>query len=222
MIRALAAVAAGVMLVSPLAVQAQAAPTTRLADVMSAAEQHAAGLDNLSPAQRAALDAWLTRYTATVAAGASYAATAERAPAASAARSFPAASPGMASGFQGDTLRPASGTAHRHLEFGNRPPRAIGNGARILRAAEGSSFILLADGTMWEIFPEDRPGAVMWQAGDFVQVRQAPIRRGRDFEYLLVNGAQRGRASARFAGWVRAGRDSQGNGQSSTEPEGNR
>ncbi len=219
MIRELAAAAvAGLLFAAPSAAQAQETHTIRLSDVMSPADRQAAGVDALPPAQRAALEAWLTRYTVAVATGARLAqAGAATVPGQAAFRGEPPSRADRLNreslsflnppAFEGDTTRPARGASRRRLAFGPFPPRTIGKGARIFRADEGSSFILLADGTMWEIYPADRPASVMWRAGDFVQVRPAPIRRGQDYEYLLVDGAQRSRVSARFAGWVRPGSD---------------
>ena len=80
-------------------------------------------------------------------------------------------------------------------------PHKLPNGAQMLRSMDGSTFVMLADGTMWEVYLPDRPQADTWRAGDLIQVRQASIVRG-DFDYQLVNGVARSTVSARFAGYV--------------------
>jgi hypothetical protein len=66
---------------------------------------------------------------------------------------------------------------------------------------DGSTFVMLADGTMWEVYLPHRPQADTWRAGDLIQVRQASVVTG-EFDYQLVNGVARSTVSARFAGWV--------------------
>ena len=80
-------------------------------------------------------------------------------------------------------------------------PHKLPNGAQMLRSMDGSTFVMLADGTMWEVYLPHRPQAETWRPGDLIQIRQASVVTG-DFDYQLVNGVARSTVSARFAGWV--------------------
>ena len=87
-------------------------------------------------------------------------------------------------------------------------PRTAPLGARVDTTTDGGRFVLLADGTRWEVDPQDRPGADAWQRGDFVLVRPNPAPTGdpiRGFNAVLVNGEARRAVLARFAGAPRAG-----------------
>jgi hypothetical protein len=81
-------------------------------------------------------------------------------------------------------------------------PHKLPNGAQMLRSIDGSTFVMLADGTMWEIYLPHRPQADEWRSGDLIMVRQASVVSG-EFDHQLINGAARSTVSARFAGWVK-------------------
>jgi hypothetical protein len=176
----------------PCALSAQASDV-RLDEVMSAQDQMATGVANLSAAQRQSLERWLARYTGTVAA---VARRIDRAPAretdiprADAPRSEPSRQAPLRQAEQpGLTGKPWL-------------PHKLPNGAQMLRSMDGSTFVMLADGTMWEVYLPHRPQAETWRPGDLIQIRQASVVTG-DFDYQLVNGVARSTVSARFAGWV--------------------
>jgi hypothetical protein len=63
-----AAVAAALLVLAPCRALSQADTTLHVTQFMSPAELDSTGLSTLTGAQRAALDAWLARYTATMAA----------------------------------------------------------------------------------------------------------------------------------------------------------
>jgi hypothetical protein len=176
----------------PCALSAQASDV-RLDEVMSAQDQMATGVANLSAAQKQSLERWLARYTGTVAA---VARRLERTPARDI--DVPRADAPRAEPSRQAPLRQA-----QEPTLTGKPwlPHKLPNGAQMLRSMDGSTFVMLADGTMWEVYLPHRPQADMWRPGDLIQVRQASIVTG-DFDYQLVNGAARSSVSARFAGWV--------------------
>lgn len=177
----------------PCAVSAQASDV-RLDEVMSAQDQMATGVANLSAAQRQSLERWLARYTGTVAA---VARRLERLP----ARETDAPRADLAP--RSEPARQAPMRQAQEPSLTGKPwlPHKLPNGAQMLRSMDGSTFVMLADGTMWEVYLPHRPQADTWRPGDLIQVRQASIVTG-EFDYQLVNGAARSTISARFAGYV--------------------
>ena len=176
----------------PCALSAQASDV-RLDEVMSAQDQMATGVANLSAAQKQSLERWLARYTGTVAA---VARRLERTP----ARETDAPRADVAPRAES---RQAPMRQAEQPSLTGKPwlPHKLPNGAQMLRSMDGSTFVMLADGTMWEVYLPHRPQADTWRPGDLIQIRQASIVTG-DFDYQLVNGAARSSVSARFAGWV--------------------
>jgi hypothetical protein len=190
--RVLSAFFATLMLM-PCALSAQASDV-KLDEVMSAQDQMATGVANLSAAQRQNLERWLARYTGTVAA---VARRLDRAP----AREADAPARDVAPRAEPSRQAPARQADQPSLTGRPWLPHKLPNGALMLRSIDGSTFVMLADGTMWEIYLPHRPHADTWRAGDLIQVRQASVVTG-EFDYQLVNGVARSTVSARFAGWV--------------------
>lgn len=209
---------AGVVGSMPAIARAQrVAPQIPIDRVMSPEELARTGIGQLSAQQRVALEAWLARYTAAVAQVARRHNDADIDPDARVRRLdpdeaahvsapdddsaadettppptvFAAPTPAVR-----DADRPRAGRAH---------PRTAPVGDRVLRNIDDGSFVMLADGTMWEINLPDRPTSDTWTAGDYVIVRRDPAPVG-DYDYILVNGAAHGSARARFAGWIRTER----------------
>jgi hypothetical protein len=184
-----------ILMSMPCALMAQASDV-KLDEVMSAQDQMATGVANLSAAQRQNLERWLARYTGTVAA---VTRRLDRVPTreAESPSTNGNGSPRSESARQAPP-RPAQQAATEQPWLPNKLP----NGALMLRSIDGSTFIMLADGTMWEIYLPHRPHADTWRAGDLILVRQASVVTG-DFDHQLVNGAARTTVSARFAGWVK-------------------
>lgn len=178
----------------PGALSAQASDV-RLDEVMSAQDQMATGVANLSAAQRQSLERWLARYTGTVAA---VARRIDRLPARE------TESPRADIAPRSEPARQAPMRQAQEPSLTGKPwlPHKLPNGAQMLRSIDGSTFVMLADGTMWEIYLPHRPQAETWRSGDVIQVRQASIVTG-EFDHQLVNGAARSAVSARFAGWVK-------------------
>jgi hypothetical protein len=146
-----------------------------VSEVMSPADQQRTGVDHLTPEQRFALDAWLTRYTAELRPEPS---DDDRAIAAETDGSDDAPLP---SGQR--ELRKAPLTA---------PP-----GTRLISTPDEGTYVRLADGTLWEVYLPDRTSTVTWRRGDYVVVSRAASGSG-DYDYVLTDASARARALARF------------------------
>ena len=182
------------LIAMPGAAAAQAS-NVKLDEIMSAQDQMATGVANLSVAQRQNLERWLSRYTGTVAA---VARRLESAP------PREADAPAINGAPRAQPSREAPLRQAEQEDLTGRPwlPQKLPNGAQMLRSIDGSTFVMLADGTMWEIYLPHRVHADAWRSGDLILVRQASVVSG-GFEHELVNGAADSRVSARFAGWVK-------------------
>lgn len=158
----------------------------RASQVMSAADQQRIGIDRLTPEQRFALDAWLTRYSAEVRANAF------RQPAAGAGRSVAASSTEESAPNEAATapeqLRHRGGWS----TLSTLPPAA-----RLVSTPDDGSFVRLADGTLWEVYVPDRTFTDEWQEGDYITVVLAPTALG-DFDHVLVDTNANTRAHVRF------------------------
>jgi hypothetical protein len=71
-------------------------------------------------------------------------------------------------------------------------------GLYVKEVREGGSYVILEDGSVWEIRLPQRPVASSWRAGDFVQLKTIAAPVG-EFEILLTHGDY-DRAEARLAG----------------------
>ena len=189
-----------VLLVLPVLAGAQQGTNApSLEQLMSAEERASAGLAKLTPAERASLESWLARYTATVT-------TVVRGMQPSAMPSGGGAPPAVVQPVQPAPQQPA-------LPQPRALPRTAPNGAQVFRSADGGTFIMLDDGSMWEIYFSDRPNAAAWRVGDFVSVHPRAARVGK-FTYQLVNTNATGSAkvTARYAGYIRVEEGGPGNG----------
>jgi hypothetical protein len=182
------------LILMPCALRAQASDV-KLDEVMSAQDQVATGVANLSAAQRQSLERWLARYTGTVAA---VARRLDRTP----TREADAPARDVVPRTEPSRQAPTRQAEQQNLTGRPWLPHKLPNGGLMLRSIDGSTFVMLADGTMWEIYLPHRPHADTWRSGDLIQVRQASVVTG-EFDYQLVNGVARSTVSARFAGWVK-------------------
>jgi hypothetical protein len=73
---------------------------------------------------------------------------------------------------------------------------------QVTEVREDGTFIVLQDGSTWEVFLPDRPSTVEWKVGDYVMVRERWIAQG-DYEYQLNNGRAHSVAVVRWAGMTR-------------------
>jgi len=158
----------------------------RATQVMSAADQQRIGIDRLTPEQRFALDAWLTRYSAEVRANAF------RQPAA-------AAGPSVAASSTEESAPTESATAPEQFRRhgGWSPLSTVPPAARLVSTPDDGSFVRLADGTLWEVYVPDRTFTDEWQEGDYITVSLASTAQG-EFDHVLVDTNANTRAHVRF------------------------
>lgn len=104
-----------------------------------------------------------------------------------------------AAGAQDSTSATAAAPRAQTPAFVLAPP-----GDRLVRAEDGGRFVTLADGTWWEVRPDDRAAADIWAAPTYIVVRTnpAPVRTTTvAYDYLLTNGTERRTVAARFIGF---------------------
>lgn len=77
--------------------------------------------------------------------------------------------------------------------------RSVPNIFQVVAVERFGGFVVLEDGTRWEVFLPHRPGTAMWQPGDHVLIQLLPVRRGAH-TYRLQNGERDDVAAVRFAG----------------------
>jgi len=177
----------------------------RVNHVMSHTEQQRTGVASLTPAQRSALDAWLTRYSAEL----------RRAAAAPLARmaDVPAGTSGVRAGesaIDEPTLDEASVADDEPAAQPARWPRRrpwllpfiVPPGAPLVATPGDGSYVRLANGTLWDVYLPDRTATDVWRAGDYIAVSRAPVTVGDYYDHVLVNAPARTRAAARFVGLV--------------------
>jgi hypothetical protein len=152
---------------------AQAGDAPRMADVMSPAEMQATGISYMTPVQRAALDAWLARYTGIVERASSHGAQ-------NAAGN--ASSSGSTSGSGAEMLPP------------------FPYGSRVAAIEDGGTTILLADGTVWEVNLPDRTNTARWAKGDYVIIGPRAIELNNEFFFQIVDGRDGTSAAVKWRG----------------------
>ena len=167
----------------------------RTSAVMSPADQQRTGVDRLTPEQRFALDVWLTRYSAELRANAFR-------------TTQPAGAPAIAESDGDVATEPASepsqrGTRGRTVFW--TPLSTVPPAARLESTPDDGSFVRLADGTLWEVYPPDRTFTDEWNAGDYVTVTIASTAQG-DFDHVLVDTNANTRAHVRFVDVTRSRR----------------
>ena len=160
----------------------------RASAVMSPADQKRIGVDRLTTEQRFALDVWLTRYSAEVRANAF------RQPQQAAAHTV-AASNGEVVATEAASEPSQRGTRSRTRFW--TPLSTVPPAARLESTPDDGSFVRLADGTLWEVYPPDRTFTDEWNAGDYITVTLAATAVG-DFDHVLVDTKANTRAHVRF------------------------
>jgi hypothetical protein len=161
----------------------------RASEVMSAADRQRTGVERLTSEQRFALDVWLTRYSAEIRG------SAPPQPQQAGGRTV------FASAVADDAsaTEPDDGTVQQR---GRRyrdwtPLSTVPPAARLVSAPDDGSFVRLADGTLWEVYPPDRTSTDGWHAGDYITVSLASTAVG-DFDHVLVDTNANTRAHVRF------------------------
>jgi hypothetical protein len=162
----------------------------RASEVMSATDRQRTGVDGLTPEQRFALDVWLTRYSAEIRG------SAPPPPQPATARTVFASSAEDASATEPDdeTSQPRG---RRYRDHVWTPLITVPPAARLVSTPDDGSFVRLADGTLWEVYPPDRTSTDEWHPGDYVTVSLASTAVG-DFDHVLVDTNANTRAHVRF------------------------
>ncbi len=170
----------------------QPAAAPALDRIMSADERASAGLERLSAAERAALDAWLARYTETVVA-VTRAVAREQAAGDSGQALSPAA---VRSELPGQYLVPATAspaTSQVTVLRGAVTPLVT----RVTGVFDDGALVQLADGSTWEILVDDRARTAGWRAGESIRVRRLAAPTNRRYDLQLENVSGGWRAAAR-------------------------
>jgi hypothetical protein len=81
-------------------------------------------------------------------------------------------------------------------------PTSVYNAHRLTQVIDEGTHVVLADGTIWEIYPPDHPSVNTWRPGDLLIVRESSVTQG-EYDYLLKDGRTRGAVRARLVGEVR-------------------
>jgi hypothetical protein len=196
----------------------------RAGEVMSPEDRDRTGVSRLTPEQRAALDVWLTRYSAEIrgapvtpppvpaaARGTTVFASPTSRAAATAERGSSATEPtGNDPAANASAANESDGSDDGAAQQRRRPridrwvPLTAPIGARVVETPDDGGYVRLADGTVWEVNLPDRPITDAWHAGDYVTVSR--VAAAGDYEHVLINGADRTRAFARFVEVVRDNR----------------
>ncbi len=80
-------------------------------------------------------------------------------------------------------------------------------GASLRGAEEGGRYVVLGDGTRWEVHAPRRPTTDGWVGGDYIIVRRNPAfvrAQTVQYDYVLSNGATGSIVEARFVGLAAA------------------
>jgi hypothetical protein len=95
-----------------------------------------------------------------------------------------------------DAAPPSRGadSAHTYSE-----PTSVYNAHRVTRVINEGTHVVLADGTIWEVYLPDRPAVNTWRPGDLLIVRESSIMQG-EYDYTLKDGRTRGAVYARLVG----------------------
>ncbi|MEO8879919.1 MAG: hypothetical protein ABI446_05935 [Gemmatimonadaceae bacterium] len=78
-------------------------------------------------------------------------------------------------------------------------PTSVYNAHRVTRVIDEGTHVVLADGTIWEVYLPDRPAVNTWRPGDLLIVRESSVTQG-DYDYTLKDGRTRGAVYARLVG----------------------
>jgi hypothetical protein len=162
----------------------------RASDVMSAADRQRTGVDRLTPEQRFALDTWLTRYSAEIRG------SAPPQPQQATGRTVFAPSADDASATEPDDEN-TQPRGRRYRDQLWTPLITVPPAARLVSTPDDGSFVRLADGTLWEVYPPDRTSTDEWHPGDYITVSLASTAVG-DFDHVLVDTNANTRAHVRF------------------------
>lgn len=80
-------------------------------------------------------------------------------------------------------------------------PTSVYNAHRVTRVINDGTHVVLADGTIWEVYLPDRPAVNTWRPGDLLVVRESSVTQG-EYDYTLKDGRTRRAVYARLVGEV--------------------
>jgi hypothetical protein len=80
-------------------------------------------------------------------------------------------------------------------------PNSVWNGQRLHRVLQDGTRVMLADGTVWEVYLPNRPAVNTWRPGDLLIVREAAVSQG-DYDYVMKDGRTRRLVWVRLVGDV--------------------
>jgi hypothetical protein len=81
----------------------------------------------------------------------------------------------------------------------------VRTGLSVQSVLVGNRFVSLTDGSMWDVYPADRPEAGVWRSSDPVYVRLATTNVTGGYDREIVNASRNVLVRARFAGEVSRG-----------------
>ena len=101
------------------------------------------------------------------------------------------------------------GTSYSIAAAPSAPAGSIGavvrTGLSVRSVLVGNRFVSLTDGSMWDVYPADRPEAGVWHSSDPVYVRVATSKVSGGYDREIVNASRNVLVRARFAGEVSMG-----------------
>ncbi|MEP6574377.1 MAG: hypothetical protein ABJD11_16880 [Gemmatimonadota bacterium] len=96
----------------------------------------------------------------------------------------------------------APATAHAQQYYSERPGGITPTSYSVVKILAGGQFVVLQDGSKWEIAPEDRPVSAAWTRGQSIVLSPIGAPTG-EFDTQFTNGEADRHAASRFAGRVR-------------------
>jgi hypothetical protein len=98
-----------------------------------------------------------------------------------------------------DAAPPSRSTADSGRAYDE--PTSVYNAHRVTRVINEGTHVVLADGTIWEVYLPDRPAVNTWRPGDLLIVRESSVTQG-EYDYTLKDGRTRRAVYARLVGEV--------------------
>jgi hypothetical protein len=98
-----------------------------------------------------------------------------------------------------DAAPPSRSTADSGRAYDE--PTSVYNAHRVTRVIGDGTHVVLADGTIWEVYLPDRPAVHTWRPGDLLIVRESSVTQG-EYDYTLKDGRTRRAVYARLVGEV--------------------
>ncbi|MBA2685934.1 MAG: hypothetical protein H0U66_15735 [Gemmatimonadaceae bacterium] len=99
---------------------------------------------------------------------------------------------------EADASAPAPRSAADSAHWRSETP-SVFNAHRVTRVINEGSHVVLADGSIWEVYLPDRPAVNTWRPGDVLMVRESSVSQG-EYDYTLKDGRTRGAVYARLVG----------------------